>query len=303
MAKRILVAGSLHHDVVVSAARLPMRDETLPGTSVAYVAGGKGRNQAVAVARNGGRAAIAGRIGDDAAGTMLKADLIAQGVDVAQLQTGTHEATGMSVAILMPSGDYGAVIVSGSNLTLDTDTIQVPDDVGFVVLQNEIPEAANLAIARKARAAGATVLLNAAPSRPLDGDLLGLVDILVVNRVEAAMLLERPVEDRADALEAAAALCALGIEKVLVTLGGDGVVHMRAGGRPESRAAFRAEVVSSHGAGDTFIGALVTQLAEGSDFAAAIHYAQAAAAVFISTETGRRDQIRPIHIRARLGED
>ena len=104
------------------------------------------------------------------------------------------------------------------------------------------------------------------------------------------------------AMDAAAELCSR-VAKVVVTLGGDGVVHMRAGGRPEHQPAFGAEVVSAHGAGDFFIGALANQLASGSEFEAAIHYAQAAGAIFVSTEVDKRPGIRPLHIRARLGED
>jgi ribokinase len=78
---------------------------------------------------------------------------------------------------------------------------------------------------------------------------------------------------------------------------------MRAGGRPEHQPAFAAQVISAHGAGDFFIGALANQLAAGSEFEAAIHYAQAAGAIYVSTEIDKRNGIRPVHIRARLGED
>jgi ribokinase len=302
MAKAILVAGSLHYDIVVDAPRLPMLDETLPGRSVRYIPGGKGRNQAVAAALNGARTFMAGRIGSDAAAETLKDDLIARDVDISQLQTGDGEASGMSVAIVMPEGEYGAVVVSGANLSLEADKVSIPADTGLVVLQNEITDAANIAIAGKARSAGAIVLLNAAPARPLFDDLAALVDILVVNRGEAAALTGRPVGNVEDAMAAAVDLCAR-VPKVVVTLGGGGAVHMRGGGRPEHQSAFRAQVISAHGAGDFFIGALANQLAAGSEFEAAIHYAQAAGAVYVSTEIDKRGGIRPVHIRARLGED
>jgi ribokinase len=302
MPKTILVAGSLHYDVVVTAERLPALDETLPGVAVRYVAGGKGRNQAVASARNGSATFMAGRIGDDAPGAMLKDDLAGQGVDIGLLQTGAGEASGMSVAITTPAGDYGAVIVSGANLAFAPDQVTLPADTGFVVLQNEITEAANIAMARKAKAAGALVVLNAAPARPADEEFLALVDILVVNRGEAEKMSGVAVANADDAVKAASILSA-SVPKVVVTLGGEGAVHMRAGGRAERQPAFRASVVSAHGAGDFFIGALVSQLAAGSEFEAAIHYAQAGASIFVSTEVDKRDSIRPVHIRARLGED
>ena len=302
MPKSILVAGSLHHDVVVDAERLPALDETLPGTEVRYIAGGKGRNQAAAIAHNAGRCAMAGRVGNDAQGMSMIANLREAGVDVSLMQTGTGETTGMSVAIVNAHGEYGAVIVSGANLSLDADKITVPADAGFLLLQNEIAEATNIALARKARSAGLTTVLNAAPARTMTTELSDLIDVLIVNRVEASGLTGQPLSTTAEAMDAARQL-SQSVGKVIVTLGGDGLVHMRAGGRAEYQPAFRAKVVSGHGAGDFFTGAFVSQLAAGSEFEAAIHYAQAAAAVYVSTEIDKRQQIRPVQIRARLGED
>jgi len=302
MTKTILVAGSLHYDIVVDTPRLPALDETLFGRSVRYIPGGKGRNQAAAAALNGARTFMAGRVGNDAGGVMLRKDLSDQGVDCSLLQTGKGEASGMSVALVMPGGEYGAVVVSGANRGFDPEKVDIPDDTVLLVLQNEIAEEANIAIARKARQAGAAVILNAAPARDIPDGLAGLVDIIVVNRGEAEALTGKPVTGVKAAMEAAGMLCQR-FEKAVVTLGGEGAVYMRAGSRAEHQPAFRARVVSAHGAGDFFIGAFANQLASGSDFEAAIHYAQAAGAIYVSTEIDKRDGIRPVHIRARLGED
>jgi ribokinase len=302
MTKTILVAGSLHYDIVVDAPRLPALDETLFGQSVRYISGGKGRNQAAAAALNGAKTFMAGRVGNDAGGEMLKKDLADQGVDISLLQTGKGEASGMSVALVMPGGEYGAVVVSGANLQFDPERVDIPENTGLLVLQNEIAEQTNIAIARKARQAGAKVILNAAPARELPGDLAQLIDIIIVNRGEAEAMAGRAVGDVREAMDAAAMLCQR-FGKAVITLGGQGAVHMRAGARAEHQPAFRAQVVSAHGAGDFFVGALANQLASGSEFEAAIHYAQAAGAVYVATEIDKRNGIRPVHIRARLGED
>lgn len=302
MTKTILVAGSLHYDVVVDAPRMPHLDETLPGQSVRYVIGGKGRNQAAAAALNGAKTFMAGRIGNDTTGKTIEADLKARGIDVSLMQIGSGEASGMSVAIVTPAGDYGAVVVSGSNLGFDPAKVEIPSDTGFLLLQNEVTVEANIGMAGKARAAGAEVILNAAPARPMDTELAGLVDILVVNRGEAEVLSGQRIDDTKSAMSAIGVLCER-TPKVIITLGHEGAVHMRAGARAEHQPAFRAQVVSVHGAGDFFIGALANQLASGSEFEAAIHYAQAAAAIYVSTEIDKRSGIRPVHIRARLGED
>lgn len=302
MTRTILVAGSLHYDIVVDAPRLPALDETLFGRSVRYIPGGKGRNQAAAAALNGAKTFMAGRVGNDAGGEMLKKDLTGQGVDISMLQTGKGQASGMSVALVMPGGEYGAVVVSGANLDFDPEMVAIPHDTGLLVLQNEIAEQTNVAIARKARQAGAEVILNAAPARDITDTLADLVDVIVVNRGEAEALTGKPVADVKEAMEAVATLCRR-YAKAVITLGSQGAVYMRAGARAEHQPAFRAEAVSAHGAGDFFIGALANQLASGSEFEAAIHYAQAAGAIYVSTEIDRRDAIRPVHIRARLGED
>ncbi len=146
----LLVVGALHLDVVLQAPHLPGRDETVSGTSVNYVFGGKGGNQAVAAARLGAPVQFAGRTGADVFGDMLRETLVASGVVTAQLQEDSG-ASGMSAAIVDAQGDYGAVIVSAANLNIDALRIRIPDGTRLVLLQNEIPEAVNVTVARSAR--------------------------------------------------------------------------------------------------------------------------------------------------------
>lgn len=178
----VFVCGSLHLDVIVEAPGLPRLDETVVGAGVRFAFGGKGGNQAVAAARMGAATAMAGRVGGDAFGATLLAGLANAGIDASGIQ---HDdgASGMSVAIVRQDGGYGAVIVSAANLRIDADRIAVPATARVVVLQNEVPEAVNLAVARKGRGFGATVILNAAPARTVSRDLLAATDLLVVNRV------------------------------------------------------------------------------------------------------------------------
>jgi ribokinase len=268
----VFVGGALHLDVVVDAPHLPGRDETVVGSAVDYRFGGKGGNQAVAAARHGATVAMAGRVGADAFGARLLLELQAAGVDAAQVRRGAG-ASGMSVAIVEAGGEYGAVIVSGVNLEIDAGDIAVPDGA-IALLQNEIPEAVNLAVAAKA----AEVWLNAAPARALDPALMARVDVLIVNRDEAARYAGMAVETPGDGIAAARALKA---PTVIVTLGGDGLILAR-DGRAAHLPAFPAEVVSTHGAGDAFVGALAARRALGEGWEAALRYAQAAAALHVS---------------------
>jgi len=186
----VAVVGSLHLDIMVAAPRLPGRDETLIGQSWHYKCGGKGGNQAVAAARSGARAAFGGQTGQDDFGERLRANLVAAGVDVAHVGVDPARGSGMSVAITEAAGEYGAVVVSGANLSIDPATVAsrwaALWDCRVLLLQNEIPEAVSLAAAAAARARGARIVLNAAPARRMSAAFLALVDVLVVNRVEAA---------------------------------------------------------------------------------------------------------------------
>lgn len=285
----VLVAGALHHDVVVDAPRLPALDETLIGAAVDYRLGGKGANQAVAAARMGAAAAMAGRVGADAAGAAMLAALDAAGVDRRQVRRGDG-ASGMSVAICAPGGDYAAVVVSGENAGFSGGDVALPAGLRLLLLQNETPEAASLALARRARAAGAEALLNAAPWRPIPPALAGDLALIVANRVEAAQMLG--VDPAAlDPAAAAAALRALGACAAIVTLGADGLALVAEDAAPKRLGAFAVDAASSHGAGDMFMGALAAARARGEGWEAAARFAQAAAALFVSSPVAARAQV------------
>lgn len=277
----VAVVGSLHLDIMVAAPRLPMRDETLMGTGWYHKCGGKGGNQAVAAARFGARVAFGGMTGADDFGRTLKANLAASGVDVSHIGTDTSQGSGMSVAIAEAQGEYGAVIVSGANLGIDSGTIE--EDWAalwsckVLLLQNEVPDAVNLAAARAAKAKGALVVLNAAPARVVPAAMLDLVDVLVVNRVEATML--SGCDD-----DLAAALTKLHGpgRDVIVTRGGDDILLSARHGIKETIPVLPVKLVSSHGAGDCFCGALAARLAAGDGIAAACRYALTAAGLFVS---------------------
>lgn len=276
----VAVIGSLHLDIMVAAPRLPGIDETLIGSSWHYKCGGKGGNQAVAAARFGARTAFGGQTGADDFGERLRANLVAAGVNIAHVGIDASQGSGMSVAISEAAGEYGAVVVSGANLTIDPEGIAERWSALFaakvLLLQNEIPEQVSLAAARAARARGAMIVLNAAPARAMSAEFLDLVDVLVVNRVEAEML--AGTGDMAKALEALHATS----RDVVLTRGGDGLMLMTRDGRRVDIPALEVKLVSSHGAGDCFCGALAARLAAGEDIEAACRFATEAAGRFVS---------------------
>ncbi|WP_343082309.1 PfkB family carbohydrate kinase [Ostreiculturibacter nitratireducens] len=287
MAADVFVAGSLHLDVMVDAPRLPRLDETLVGQAVRYVFGGKGGNQAVAAARMGARTEMAGAVGTDSFADILLAALDEVGVDRSRVAQ-VPGASGMSVAITDKKGDYGAVIVSGANLRIDPAAAIPPKGTRVLVLQNEIPEVVNLAAAEVAARQGTRVILNAAPARPLPPALLAATSVLVVNRGEAAALSGLPATAPEEAAEA---ILAKGPDAVIVTLGAEGLLCCRRDGPPFAASAYPVTVVTTHGAGDAFTGALAAELASGTELSDAALFAEAAAALYVSTQPEDRTGI------------
>jgi ribokinase len=291
----VIVCGSLHLDIVVDSSHLPQLDETVVGSQWRMVCGGKGGNQAVMSARLGARTAMIGSVGRDDFGTKLLSNLQASQVDCAGIKAQESGGSGMSVAIMTAGGDYGAVIVSGTNLAM------VPQDCAeqftalggarVLILQNEAPEAVNVAMAAEGRRAGAQVIFNAAPARAANPALLDNVDVLVVNRVEAQMMSGLNVADEAGARAALSALSS-STRNVIVTLGGEGLVVQTRDGDVSAFAPHKVTVQSTHGAGDCFIGALASRLASGDALLDACAYANKAAALFVSLPLDLRDKIK-----------
>jgi ribokinase len=283
----VIVCGSLHLDVMVYAASLPRLDETTVGKRWAQQCGGKGGNQAVMAARAGGRTAMIGRVGDDDFGRRLLSHLEAARVDPRAVLIDAAAGSGMSVAIVRDDGEYGAVIVSGANLNIEPPVAaHAWAQIGgarVLVLQIEIPDATNAAVAEAARADGAMVILNAAPARDLPPALRAAADILIVNRVEAEMMSGESVRDEADARSVSARLGARHAN-VIVTLGGDGLFVKTADGAIFRIAPKPVKAVSTHGAGDCFVGSLAAKLAQGGVLIEAAEFANAAAAAHVSRD-------------------
>jgi len=278
----VIVVGSLHYDLMVEAGGWPALGETIAARGWQPKLGGKGRNQAVAARRAGAPTTMVGRIGNDQFGRELAADLVQRGIDITHLATDAAR-TGISVAITEPSGDYRAFIVSSANLELGLADLPRDWPAGAVlVLQNEVSAACNLAAAQAASAAGARVMLNAAPYRTLAPELLAALDLIVVNAVEAAQLAGVAEPTTLDAALAAAQALSFRVRAAIVTAGAAGCAYA------DSRQAFAlpaepVRVISSHGAGDSFVGTLAAALAGGQSPETAMRAASAAAARLIST--------------------
>ncbi|MEK9991080.1 MAG: PfkB family carbohydrate kinase [Paracoccaceae bacterium] len=288
MAGKILVVGSLHLDVIVHSSRLPKPDETLLGDKVSYRFGGKGGNQALAAAKIDVQVFMAGRIGTDNFGKQIYDTLSNQNINLDGLKM-VDEATGMSVALIGSDGIYSAVVVSGVNQTIQLSEIAVPDDLTVLVLQNEINTDANFEIIKKVPKS-TFVILNAAPALTPNKDFFERIDLLIVNQLEAKMLLneEPSIFNNLDALRK---LQNLGPKEVIITLGADGYTGISKNGEIFSEPGIKVDVLSTHGAGDSFVGTLAAFICKGEPINIAAQYAQASSALHVKTPIDQREKI------------
>jgi ribokinase len=281
---RVLVAGSINMDVVATADRHPRVGETVFGKDVLYFPGGKGANQAVAAARLGAPAALIGRLGKDAFGAELRAFLAGQGVDLGLVRETDGAHTGTAI-ITLANADNTIVVVPGANgLVTPDDVAAVPFAKGDVaVSQFEIPMPAISAFFARARAAGATTMLNPAPAREFGKGLLDLVDVLVLNETELGLLAKAELgegDDTARFVEAARLLQIRREQIVCVTLGKRGVAAL-VDGETIIVSGRRVTAVDTTGAGDCFVGVLAVQLARGAAIRDALGYANTAASICV----------------------
>lgn len=283
---RIVVVGSLHHDIIVTAPRQPEPGETLIGDTWRTALGGKGANQAVAARRWGAQTHMVGAVGKDDMGTALLTALTGAGVVCDKVTALDDVGSGMSIATIDATGDYTAVVVSGANRAIDPAAVasSLFRAGDLVVLQNEVPEPVNLAAAEAARSAGASVVWNAAPFRDDRCGLQALVDVLVVNAVEARQMCGVSVADLKDAEEAACALARTGCASV-VTAGAHGLAARDRDGAIVSIPGLVVENPVAHGAGDVLVGTLAAGLVTGHSLRSALTAANKAAAQHVSGAT------------------
>jgi ribokinase len=282
MAARVTVVGSLNMDLVACAPRIPKPGETIIGGGFHTVPGGKGANQAVAVARLGAEVSMIGRVGRDAFANPLLENLAAAGVDHTFVTRDSEAVTGVALIVVDDAGQNSIVVVSGANRRLspaDVDAAEVTIAAAdALLLQLESPLETVTRAAEVARIHGVTVILNPAPARPLPGALLSLVDVLVPNESETALLTGLPVGNRAEAESAAEALRDIGVGTVILTLGDRGALLAQERGA-ELFPAFDVTPMDTTAAGDAFVGGFAVALAEDKSLAEAVRWGNAGGAL------------------------
>nr|VVN40919.1 Ribokinase [Pseudomonas fluorescens] len=264
------------------------------GETFATVPGGKGANQAVAAARLGAQVAMVGCVGDDAYGQQLRQALAAEQIDCQAVSIAAGMSSGVALIVVDAASQNAIVIIAGGNGQLLPESVQRFDallqNAEVIICQLEVPMATVAYTLERGRALGKTVILNPAPvSGPLPAEWFANIDYLIPNESEAEALSGLPVNDLETAKAAATRLLAMGVGKVIVTLGAQGALF--ADGQ-----AFRhfpaplVQAVDTTAAGDTFVGGFAAALARGEEEGAAIALGQRAAALSV-TRAGAQPSI------------
>ncbi len=291
--KSILVVGSLNMDQVVHVPHIPALGETLLGDgSLRLVPGGKGANQAVAMARVGGKVTMAGRVGSDSFGAQLVQALQADAIDTSLIVKDAEEASGTAFILSVPDGDNAIVVSPGANARVGQDEEQMTrifaalQQASALVLQLEIPLETVQQVTVHAHKLGVPVTLNLAPAQPLPRETLQQLSVLIVNEGEAGLLSGQRVESIEDAERVATLLHDRGIATVVVTLGARGalLVTSDSAGQRYSihQTAPAVKVVDTTAAGDCFVGALTVALTEGQKPEEALRFAVYASALKVT---------------------
>ncbi len=271
----IVVFGSVNVDFVTRVPRIPRPGETVLGPGYAVIPGGKGANQALAARRAGAAVVMAGAVGRDPFADIGLSMLVRDGVDCARVAR-VEAPTGAAFISVDEAGENAIVVASGANAAASAGTL---DDLALsardtLLLQREVPEAQAERAARLARAAGARVVLNAAPAGAVSPALLEVLDVLVVNEHEVAVVgaalgIAGEAGDIAQAIDARHGVA------TVVTLGAAGAVGWTGGVR-RVVPALPVSVVDTTAAGDTFCGAFAAALDGGFGFTLALARAAAA---------------------------
>ncbi len=286
-ALKIFVFGSVNVDVSARMAALPRPGQTVNASGYGIGFGGKGANQAVAVAKLGGSPRFVGAVGNDAFGALAQKQMRDFGLDTAGVRVIEGVDTGMAIIQVEESGQNTIAVCAGANARWSAgDIAAYGSDIGkaaITLLQREVPHEANLAVAKAVRAAGGTLLLDPAPVGDASrmADLLALGDIISPNETEAAEITGIEPTDSASAEAAARALLARGAKIVVLKPGGRGALLVTQD-EVTHFAPFKVKVVDTVAAGDSFNGGFAVAFAQGRTLHDCVRYASAAGAIAVT---------------------
>lgn len=285
MANRVIILGSINVDSIYQVERFPQPGETIAVKQKSYAPGGKGANQAVAAARSGAKVSFIGAVGADNDGQEMVNTLAENNVETSHVAVDPDNGTGSAVITLADSGQNDIMVYGGANQALTVEQLngleEELDRTDFLVAQLETPQEVTLAAFKMAKQHQVITILNPAPAAELLAELPEYTDVIVPNETESALLTGIAVTDEQSLNQNATAFKRSGIQTTIITLGEQGVFYATAQGQGLIPA-FKVKAVDTTAAGDTFIGALSSQLRPDlSNLDQALTYAQKASSLTV----------------------
>lgn len=265
---KITVLGSMNMDIVYKIKEAPKDGETIFGTNLEYICGGKGANQAVAASRLGSKVSMIGRIGADANGKILVEALKNDGINTSFVFEDVTENSGTAIISVNEIGSNSIVVISGSNMKIsNSDVLKATDEIKkscFIVAQLEVPIPAIEFAFDLANKNGVKTVLNPAPALEISDEIYSKTDIIIPNETETFELTGIKVTDEKSATDAAKFFFRKGVGHVIITMGEKGAALISKE-KTVLIPANNVKAVDTTAAGDGFVGALVSYLCRKND--------------------------------------
>ena len=284
--KNICVIGSLNMDLVVNVDTMPKPGQTIIGSNFKEVPGGKGANQAVAMARLNGNVSMIGKVGEDGFGQTLINSLKNDKVDTTYIQT-AKGATGVALITVDKNAQNSIVVSPGANFEVKEDdidnNIEAIKNSDIVVLQLETPLDTIKYALNKAKELNKYTILNPAPAVKLDDEIIKNVDLLTPNETELEIISGVSIESEEDIQKAAQIMIEKGVKELIVTLGSKGSLYINKE-KSMFKKAYKVEAVDTTAAGDSYTGALAVALSQDKGMEEAMDFASKVGALSVLKE-------------------
>ena len=285
MVNHVVVLGSINVDTTYHVNRFPQPGETIAAQSKSSAPGGKGANQAVAAARSGAQTAFVGAVGSDNEGQYMLEALKENDIDTSHINIDKYHGTGSAAITLDANGQNDIMVYGGANQAMQPgefgDLSELLAHTDFLIAQFETPQAVALDLFKQAKEQGVTTVLNPAPAHEIMPELLQYTDVIAPNETECALLTGIELTDEDSMLKSADYFRERGVKHLLITLGDRGVFYAT----PDDHGlvpAFKVKAVDTTAAGDTFIGALCSQLEKNlANVEDSLRYAQRASSLTV----------------------
>lgn len=285
MVNHVVVLGSINVDTTYHVNRFPQPGETIAAQSKSSAPGGKGANQAVAAARSGAQTAFVGAVGSDNEGQYMLEALKENDIDTSHINIDKYHGTGSAAITLDANGQNDIMVYGGANQAMQPgefgDLSELLAHTDFLIAQFETPQAVALDLFKQAKEQGVTTVLNPAPAHEIMPELLQYTDVIAPNETECALLTGIELTDEDSMLKSADYFRERGVKHLLITLGDRGVFYST----PDDHGlvpAFKVKAVDTTAAGDTFIGALCSQLEKNlANVEDSLRYAQRASSLTV----------------------